>query len=171
MVKKSTPSLSKEIEKEIPSGRRLEFFTDFLAAMHETAADVARALEVTRAAVGHWIKADDCRLSYCEDYINRKGYELSFELIKKSTKKSEKVMINIETREATPEDSVCRRLLFLHSALSKMGVSRVQLAKDLGLTYNTVRHWFVEDNIYVSHIFNIADLYGLQVCISIKPKD
>ena len=52
-----------------------------------------------------------------------------------------------------------------------MGVSRVQLAKDLGLTYNTVRHWFVEDNIYVSHIFNIADLYGLQVCISIKPKD
>ena len=64
MVKKSPPSLSKEIEKEIPSGRRLEFFTDFLAAMHEPAADEcfarAEAAGCTRrdiAAYRAWMKA------------------------------------------------------------------------------------------------------------------
>ena len=169
MTRKSTNIPSKEIDTM--QEPRLKFLKDFMNTCGDSAAEMARIIGLTRAGVSHWFIHDDCKLSYCETYINNRGYELSIELKTATVSPDGMVSINIVKDPLAQEETGCRRVRFLLDALSKQGITKGQVAKDLGMKANSVRHWFVEDNIYVSHIFNIADLYGLQVCISIKPKD
>ena len=171
MTKKNNLVLSKEVEQDQMTEPRLKFLTEFMMLCGECSADIARATGLTRGGVSHWFSSDDCKLSYCEQYINLKGYDLILELKKQSRYQSKTVSINIERKTLEPDEMPCRRLVFLLSAMMKYGISKVQVAKDLELKYNTVRHWFVVDDIYISHIFNIARIYGFQVCIDIKPKE
>ncbi len=62
------------------------------------------------------------------------------------------------------------RLAFLRIALKKYGISRKDLAEKLGLNYTGVNRWFHVDDIAISYIFDIAELYGLKVKTIIKPK-
>lgn len=171
MTKKNNLVLSKEVEESQMTEPKLKFLTEFMTLCGECSADIARATGLTRGGVSHWFSSDDCKLSYCEQYINLKGYDLIIELKKQSSYQSRTVSINIERKAPEPDETPCRRLVFLLSAMAKYGLTKVQIAKDLDLKYNTVRHWFVVDDIYISHIFNIARIYGFQVCIDIKPKE
>lgn len=171
MTKKNNLVLSTDIEKGHATEPRLKFLSEFMMLCGECSADIARATGLTRGGVSHWFSSDDCKLSYCEQYINLKGYELNIELRKQLPSTDSSVSINIERKTPDPDDSSCRRLLFLLAAMAKNGLTKVQIAKDLELKYNTVRHWFIVDDIYISHIFNIAKLYGLQVCFDIRPKE
>lgn len=171
MTRKNNLVLSTEIANEATTEPNLKFLSEFMTLCGDCASDIARATGLTRGGVSHWFQSDDCRLSYCEQYINLKGYELEIELKKMRPQGNGSVSINIEKKADDLDDSSCRRLLFLLSAMAKNGLTKVQIANDLGLKYNTVRHWFVVDDIYVSHIFNIARLYGFQVCFNIKPAE
>ena len=50
------------------------------------------------------------------------------------------------------------------------GIERKKLAEQLGISYNGVNRWFKVDDISISYIFKIAELYGLRVCITATPK-
>ena len=62
------------------------------------------------------------------------------------------------------------RLAFLRVAMKKYGITRKDLADRLGLNYTGVNRWFFIDDMAISYIFKIAELYGLKVKTSIKPK-
>ena len=172
MTKKGNLVLSREISEQDNAEPRLRFLSEFMRVTGDCAADIARATGVTRGGVSHWFSCDDCRLSYCEQYISQKGYDLVIELKKPSlVSESGNVRISIERRTAEPDGTECRRLLFLLDAMARYGVTKAQIAEALQIKYNTVRHWFVVDDIYISHIFNIAHLFGLQVHIDIRPSD
>ena len=49
-------------------------------------------------------------------------------------------------------------------------VSRKDVAEKLGLNYTGVNRWFKVDDISISYIFKIAELYDLKVRTTIKPK-
>jgi len=168
MTRKNNLVLSTEIENGQAVEPKLKFLTEFMIMCGECAADVARATGLTRGGVSHWFTTDDCKLSYCEQYINLKGYDLVIELKKQSPAPKSNVSISIERKTPDVDDTSCRRLLFLLEAMAKEGVTKVQLAKDMELKYNTVRHWFIVDDIYISHIFRIANLYGLDIDINMK---
>ena len=55
------------------------------------------------------------------------------------------------------------RLSFLRVALQQYGISRKELAEKLELHYMGVNRWFKVDDIAVSYLYEIAQLYGLQV--------
>ena len=171
MTKKHNLVLSKDVDKGHSTEPKLKFLTEFMTLCGECSADIARATGLTRGGVSHWFSSDDCKLSYCEQYINLKGYELVFELKKQNSSQNSNVSIIIERKAPEPDESSCRRLLFLLAAMAKHGISKVQMAKDLDLKYNTVRHWFIVDDIYISHIFRIAEIYDLKINIDIKPKE
>ena len=168
MTRKSTKIPSKVIDT--PRDPNLKFLKEFMATCGDSAAEIARMVGLTRAGVSHWFIHDDCKLSYCENYINSKGYDLAIELKGATVSPDGMVSINIVKEPLAPEDAGCRRVRFLQTALAKQGISKVRVAKDLGMKANSVRHWFAVDDIYVSYIFKIAELYGLKVCIDIKPK-
>ena len=172
MIKKSNLEIAEQMTAEPGVEPRLKFLTEFMSLTGERVSDVARTLEMTRAGVAHWFTCDDTKLSYCQQYIERKGYELIFSLMKDQVKvEASNVNISIQ-RKAVPDDDVdCERLQFLQLAMKKNGITKVDIAQKLGLQYNSVRHWFVVDDIYVSHIFNIAHIYGFKVDIQIKPKE
>ena len=168
MTRKNSNNPLKSIDT--PQVPNLKFLKEFMATCGDSAAEIARVVGLTRAGVSHWFTNDDCKLSYCQNYINNKGYDLAIELKGATVCHDGMVSINIVKDSQAPEDSGCRRVKFLQTALAKQGISKVQVAKDLGMKANSVRHWFMVDDIYVSYIFRIAELYGLKVCIDIKPK-
>ena len=58
-----------------------------------------------------------------------------------------------------------QRLAFLRVAMSQYGIERKKLAEQLELNYTGVNRWFKVDDIALSYIYKIADLYGLKVKI------
>ena len=58
-----------------------------------------------------------------------------------------------------------QRLAFLRIAMSQYGIERKKLAEQLELNYTGVNRWFKVDDIAISYIYKIADLYGLKVKI------
>ena len=71
MTRKSTIIPSKDIDT--PQEPRLKFLRDFMNTCGDSAADIARVIGLTRAGISHWFIHDDCKLSYCETYINNRG--------------------------------------------------------------------------------------------------
>ena len=58
-----------------------------------------------------------------------------------------------------------QRLAFLRIAMSQYGIERKALAEQLELNYTGVNRWFKVDDIAISYIYKIAELYGLKVKI------
>ena len=170
MVKKSNLSLSNSISED--KEPRLRFLSEFMRLLGDSGADVARVLGITRGGVAHWFSSDDCKLSYCERYMSERGYDLVLSLAaKKITRESDKVSISIERKTPEADEVQCKLLAFLQVAMAKFDITKLDIARALDIKYNTVRHWFIVDDIYVSHIFNIAQAFGFKLHIDIKPKE
>ncbi len=80
------------------------------------------------------------------------------------------VFIEIET--LVGKDGL-QRLAFLRIAMSQYGIERKKLAEQLGLNYTGVNRWFKVDDVAISYIYKIAELYGLKVRIKavLKPEN
>ena len=50
---------------------------------------------------------------------------------------------------------------FKRGAMGQYGIQRKDLAEKLGLNYTGVNRWFKVDDISISYIYSIAELYGL----------
>ena len=152
--------------------RRLQFLSSFMSTVGGSGADVARVVGKTRACVSNWFRADDTRLSYCYDYISSKGYCLEVSLEGMETVyEDDGVSIVIEKRTPASGERECVRLAFLKEAMARTGITKRAVADKLGVEYNTVRNWFIVDDVYVSYIFGIADIFGFRVCFRIRPQD
>ena len=105
------------------------------------------------------------RLSFAQEIVDRLGYVLSFSLEREAP--SSMHVVEIELSQGT--DTI-DRLAFLRIAMQKYGISRKDLAEQLGLNYTGVNRWFHVDDIALSYIFEIAELYDLKVKTTIKPR-
>lgn len=172
MTKKATSVPAQESTSEMTSSKQLGFLEDFMHVTGACQADMARALGLTRGGISHAFRSDDMKISMCYRFVDSLGYDLEFKLEKEDYKYvSDSVTVRITMKEEPIDDPSSNVYLrFLSTALLRYHISKKDLAETLQITYNTVRHWFMVDDIYISHIYRIARLFDLSLRIAIKPK-
>ena len=107
------------------------------------------------------------KMSQAEAMALKLGYELTFSLNGSKTKQNtDKLVMNLE--EIVGRDAQLQRLAFLQIAMKLNGIERKTLAQQLGLNYTGVNRWFKVDDISISYLFRIAELYNLKVTINSK---
>lgn len=146
--------------------KRLQFLESLMAAIGVSKPELAHLMRMTPQNIFAYFKRDDMRLSCAMQIVDRLGYELSFSLDRENPS-SPLCVVEIELSQ--DQDNV-GRLAFLRVAMKKYGITRKDIADRLGLNYTGVNRWFFIDDMAISYIFKIAELYDLKVRTTIKPK-
>lgn len=123
--------------------------------------ELARMMGVSPQNIFTYFKRDDMKLSYAQEIAAKLGYDLSFRLEGEDAP-HRNVIVDIE---GLVGKGGLLRLAFLRVAMSQYGIERKKLAEQLVLNYTGVNRWFRVDDIAVSYIYGIAELYGLKVRI------
>ena len=143
------------------SVKRLQFLVSMMESRGVSKYELARMMGVSPQNIFTYLKRDDMKLSYAQEMASRLGYDLSFALEKEEVS-TQNVIVDIESYVG---EKGLRRLAFLRAAMGLYGIERKKLAEDLDLNYTGVNRWFRVDDIAISYIYKIADLYGLKVRI------
>ena len=142
------------------SEKRLQFVLSLMESKGVGKHELARIMGVSPQNIFTYFKRDDMKLSYAQEIANRLGYDLSIRL--ESDQAPKNVMVEIEG--LVGKDGLSR-LAFLRVAMSQYGIERKALAEQLGLNYTGLNRWFKVDDIAISYLYKIAELYGLKVKI------
>lgn len=126
-----------------------------MASIGVSKPELARLMGMSPQNIFAYFQRDNMRLSFAQSVVDRLGYELSFSLDRDT--QSSLCEVEIELPQGM------NRLAFLQIALQKYGISRKDLAEKLGLNYTGVNRWLHVDDMAISYIFDIAELYGLKV--------
>ena len=147
--------------KMAESEKKLQFLLSLLEYKGVAKRELARMLGMTPQSIFTYFKRDDMKLSFAQTVASKLGYELVFRL-EKADAQLQSGALEIE---APVGDGGLSRLSFLRVALQQYGISRKELAEKLELHYMGVNRWFAVDDIAISYLYEIAQLYGLQVKI------
>ena len=142
------------------SDKKLQFILSLMESKGVGKHELARMMGVSPQNIFTYFKRDDMKLSYAQEVAGKLGYDLSIRLESESGPKN--VLVEIEG--LVGKDGLSR-LAFLRVAMSQYGLERKKMAEDLGLNYTGVNRWFKVDDIAISYIYRIAELYGLKVKI------
>ena len=148
------------------SEKRLQFLLSLMEIRKVSKHELARIMGVSPQNIFTYFKRDDMKLSYAQEMASRLGYDLSYRLEREGTE-SRDVVLDIEG--LVGKDGL-QRLAFLRVAMSQYGIERKRLAEQLGLNYVGVNRWFKVDDIAISYLYKIAELYGLKVKIKASLK-
>lgn len=143
------------------SEKKLQFLLSLMESKGVGKHELARMMGVTPQNVFTYFKRDDMKLSYAQEVAEKLGYDLSIRLESENTPQRN-VIVDIEG--LVGKDGL-QRLAFLRIAMSQYGIERKALAEQLELNYTGVNRWFKVDDIAISYIYKIAELYGLKVKI------
>lgn len=147
--------------------KRLQFLLDMLTEAGVSKRELAHRMEMSYQNLFVYFQRDDMKMSQAEAMALKLGYELTFSLNGSKTKqKTDKLVMNLE--EIVGRDAQLQRLAFLQIAMKLNGIERKTLAQQLGLNYTGVNRWFKVDDISISYLFRIAELYNLKVTINSK---
>lgn len=143
------------------SVKRLQFLLSLMESKGVGKHELARMMGVSPQNVFTYFKRDDMKLSYAQEVAEKLGYDLSFRL-----ESEEAPLRNVITEiEGLVGKDGLQRLAFLRIAMSQYGIERKKLAEQLELNYTGVNRWFKVDDIAISYIYRIAELYNLRVRI------
>lgn len=145
---------------------RLQFLNTLLANTGTSKYELARIMGVSNQNIFTYFKRDDMKLSYAIEVADRLGYKLSFNL---EGEKVDSGSVILDIQSMVGEDGL-NRLAFLQIAMKVNGIQRKVLAEQLELNYTGVNRWFKVDDIAISYIFRIAELYNLKVVIKAEKK-
>ena len=143
------------------SEKKLQFLLSLMESKGVGKHELARMMGVSPQNIFTYFKRDDMKLSYAQEMAAKLGYDLSFRLESEDALQRS-VIVDIEG--LVGKDGL-QRLAFLRVAMSQYGIERKKLAEQLGLNYTGVNRWFKVDDIAISYIYDIAELYGLKVRI------
>lgn len=149
---------------------RLSFLLTALDAKGMTKADLARMMGVTPQNIFTYLKRDDMKLSFAQEIFHKMGYTLSFRLEAEDAPSRD---VQIDLEGLVGKDGLTR-LAFLRVAMGRYGITRKALAEKLDIGYSGVNRWFAVDDISISYLYEIAEIYNLKVKIKaqlIKEKD
>ena len=141
--------------------RKLQFLLNMMDSKGVGKYEMARMMGMSPQNLFTYFKRDDMRLSYAQEIASKLGYDLSIRLEKEGGPTAN-VIIEIE---GLVGKNGLQRLAFLRIAMSQYDIQRKELAERLGLNYAGVNRWFKVDDIAISYIYDIAELYGLKVVI------
>ena len=148
------------------NNNNLQFLHSLLEASGVSKVRLAGMMGCSTQNLFTYFKRDDMRLTTALEIASLLGYTLSFSL-EKDRASTSNVIVDIEPLVG---QGGLKRLAFLRIAMGLYGIERKKLAEQLGISYNGVNRWFKVDDISISYIFKIAELYGLRVCITATPK-
>ena len=143
------------------SEKRLQFLLSLMEIRRVSKHELARIMGVSPQNIFVYFKRDDMKLSVAQEMASRLGYDLSYRLVKEDGPARD-VVLDIEG--LVGKDGL-QRLVFLRVALGQYGIERKALAEQLDLNYTGVNRWFKVDDIALSYLYKIAELYGLKVKI------
>ena len=141
--------------------KRLQFLESLLLATRTSKSRLAEIMGVSAQNIFVYFKRDDMKLSVAQEMASRLGYDLSYRLVKEDGPARD-VVLDIEG--LVGKDGL-QRLAFLRVAMGQYGIERKALAEQLDLNYTGVNRWFKVDDIALSYLYKIAELYGLKVKI------
>ena len=147
------------------SEQRLQFLLSLMEVRGVSKHGLARIMGVSPQNIFTYFKRDDMKLSVAQEMASRLGYDLSYRLEKEDGMRD--VVTDIEG--LVGKDGI-QRLAFLRVAMKQYGIERKKLAEQLGLNYTGVNRWFKVDDIAISYLYKIAELYGLKLKIKGKLK-
>lgn len=146
--------------------KRLQFLLDMLKETGVSKRELARRMEMSYQNMFVYFQRDDMKMSQAEAMASKLGYELTFSLNgNKRKQKTDKLVMELEG--IVGDDAKLQRLAFLQIAMKLNGIERKTLAQQLDLNYTGVNRWFKVDDISISYLYQIAELYNLT--LSIKP--
>lgn len=165
-------SPKKKPEPTVKTHSRLQFLSDFMAATHTDAPQVAEMLQITRNSVYTWFneKTDDVRLSQAMEIIDRKGYALNISLFRPGDTETPLITDLKKLIDNSCGKAKLKRMSFLFIALDRYNISIKTLVKEIDVRYTTFRYWCGNDDIMISRIFQIADVMGLSIVFDIRRK-
>lgn len=143
------------------SEKRLQFLLSLMEIRRVSKHELARIMGVSPQNIFVYFKRDDMKLSVAQEIASRLGYDLSYRLVKEDGPARD-VVLDIEG--LVGKDGL-QRLAFLRVAMGQYGIERKALAEQLDLNYTGVNRWFKVDDIALSYLYKIAELYGLKVKI------
>lgn len=143
------------------SEKRLQFLLSLMESKGVGKHELARMLGVSPQNVFTYFKRDDMKLSYAQKIAELLGYDLSFRLESESAPLRDVI---VEIEGLVGKDGL-QRLAFLRIAMSQYGIERKDVAEKLELNYTGVNRWFKVDDMAISYIYKIAEIYGLKVKI------
>ena len=112
-----------------------------------------------------YFQRDDMKLSYAQEIAYRLGCSVLFMLEKEDASSASATLLDLES---LVNGKGLARLAFLRVAMGQYGIERKDLASKLGIGYTGVNRWFKVDDIAISYIYKIAELYGLKVKVNLK---
>lgn len=144
--------------------KRLQFLLDMLTETGVSKRELARRMEMSYQNMFVYFQRDDMKMSQAEVMASKLGYELNFSLNGSERKqKTDKLVMELEG--IVGEDAKLQRLAFLQIAMKLNGIERKKLAQQLELNYTGVNRWFKVDDISISYLYKIAELYNLNLVI------
>ena len=145
--------------------KRLQFLLDLLKKTKVSKRELARRMGMSYQNMFVYFQRDDMKISFAEEMAAKLGYTLSFSLDKPSKgKETDKLIMDLES--ILGNSASLQRLAFLQIAMKLNGIERKKLAQQLDLNYTGVNRWFKVDDIAISYLFKIANLYNLKVKIT-----
>ena len=147
--------------------KRLEFLESLLLATGTNKSQLAKIMGVSAQNIFTYFQRDDMKLSYAQEIASRLGFKLGFTLEKEGAPSSSATLMDIES---LVNANGLSRLAFLRVAMGQYGIERKDLASKLGIGYTGVNRWFKVDDIAISYIYRIAELYGLEVKVNFNSK-
>ena len=144
----------------------LKFLTDFMEETGLTTASVAELVGISRQAVYYWFKKDDVKISMIYNLFEAYGYKIEFDLIKERAADGEpaRVEMAVERKQTTG-----KRLEFLASALKRYNIYREDISPKMGIGNTTIYYWLSHDDVFISYIYQLAEVAGLRLSIKITP--
>ena len=144
----------------------LKFLTDFMEETGLTTASIAELVGISRQAVYYWFKKDDVKISMIYNLFEAYGYKIEFDLIKERAADGEpaRVEMAVERKQTTG-----KRLEFLASALKRYNIYREDISPKMGIGNTTIYYWLSHDDVFISYIYQLAEVAGLRLSIKITP--
>lgn len=133
----------------------------------------------TSTALRKQLNNDDMKLSRAAEIVSILGYQLSTDIKEKNLPSPETLgyrLILPKTLQKNLEKGFLdkkhmnRKLSFLFEFISRNSIAKRELARELGLSPGAVETWFKNDDIAISHLFRIADMYDAEIVFTLKPK-
>ena len=144
----------------------LKFLTDFMEETGLTTASVAELVGISRQAVYYWFKKDNVRISMIYKLFEAYGYKIDFDLIKDRPTEGEPAKVEMEVER---EKKTGKKLEFLASALKRYNIYREDISPKMGIGNTTIYYWLSHDDVFISYIYQLAEVAGLRVSIKITP--
>lgn len=128
-----------------------------------------------------YLKMDDMKISKAKEYVAILGYNLdinfkeTFRTIpptpETQAEQDYDIILPPELeRTYDAEAASLRNVGFLLTMMKLRRITKMQLAMDLDLSTGTVFEWFRNDDMYVSYLTKIQEMYGLRLEYAYKKK-